>query len=125
MKMCVFCVVCCVLCIFTGCYIRVGLGPEDVSLIREVQRVLCPLSSFNQNLLSDSADQGDDFTVFNQPLPQFDDSNRRRCFSIGILEDVVYEDSENFQVSLSQESGSEVTINPMIATITILDLDRE
>ena len=38
------CVLCSVLCaVYFYWVLRVGLGPDDVSLIREIQRVLCPL----------------------------------------------------------------------------------
>ena len=55
----------------------------------------------------------------------FDDTNRRRCFDIEIVEDGVFEIDETFLVVTALFSGDRVTVEPGGATITIIDMDGE
>jgi hypothetical protein len=94
---------------------RVTSPPDDQPLPREFV--------LRASTLGLTATQNVDFGEFNTTLPQFDDSNRRRCFTVTILEDQAYENDEEFQVSLSLASGSGVTIVPSLAVVQILDPD--
>ena len=56
----------------------------------------------------------------------FDNNNRRRCFNVPILEDVAYENDEEFRADIVlSPSISGVMVDPESATIKIIDLDRE
>ena len=68
---------------------------------------------------------GSDYTDVRTLLPVFDDNNRRRCFTIVILEDNVPEDNEMFQTLLTLVNGSDVTVDPAEATVTITDVDSK
>ena len=68
---------------------------------------------------------GSDYTDFSNVLPVFDNNNRRRCFNINILEDNLLEDNEMFRAFLTLVSGSDVTVDPAEATVTITDVDRK
>lgn len=57
-------------------------------------------------------------------IEEFNDDIRRRCFDVTILEDVAFEDIEQFQVFLSRSSG-DVRVTPDNAVVRIIDTDRE
>ena len=61
----------------------------------------------------------------NRILPVFDNANRRRCFSITILEDEALEDNEMFRALIALASGTGVMVTPAEATVTITDVDRK
>ena len=69
--------------------------------------------------------QGEDFE-FSDFLPQFNDDIRRRCFPVTIEDDEAYENDEEFRVFLVLLPGVEgLTVEPSLATVQILDADRE
>ena len=58
----------------------------------------------------------------------FSNSRRQECFSVGITNDTIPENSENFFLDLAPLPGQtleRVTITPSQATVTIEDNDRE
>ena len=53
---------------------------------------------------------------------------RRQCFSVGITDDMIREDNENFFLDLTTRPGEmppRMTINPAVAEVTINEDDRE
>ena len=68
---------------------------------------------------------GSDYTDFNSVLPEFNSANRRRCFTITILEDIALEDDEQFRALIALSSGTGVTVEPSEATVVITDIDRK
>ena len=68
---------------------------------------------------------GDDYT-YTYASDSFDDGDSSDCNSVSILSDSIDEEEECFTVSLSTTSSySGLTINPRIATVCIIDDDRE
>ena len=68
---------------------------------------------------------GDDYT-YTYASDSFDDGDSSDCNSVPILSDSIDEEEECFTVSLSTTSSySGLTINPRIATVCIIDDDRE
>ena len=70
-----------------------------------------------------------DFTpINNQDVGPFSNMTRRQCFGVGITNDMIREDNENFFIDLTTRPGEmlpRVTINPAVAEVTINDDDRE
>ena len=57
---------------------------------------------------------------------QFNTNNRRQCFNVSIVNDDAAENTEDFTVTITNEVPSlSVNVTPDVATITILDRDRE
>ena len=68
---------------------------------------------------------GNDYT-YTYASDSFDDGDSSDCNSVPILSDSIDEEEECFTVSLSTTSSySGLTINPRIATVCIIDDDRE
>ena len=71
-----------------------------------------------------------DYTeILAQTLPFDVLSNREVCVDVTISNDVIFEENEEFQLTLSQSSPPPmfppVTINPALSTVMILDDDCE
>ncbi len=64
------------------------------------------------------------FTAFNSPLAGFfDEDTRVLYFNITILDDLLFESTEQFSISLSLADDVPVQILPNVSFITILDDD--
>ena len=67
-----------------------------------------------------------DFISLNEDLAQFATATRRRCVTVQIVNDILYEVNEEFSVSLTLSSASSqasVRIEQPVATVRILDED--
>ena len=69
-----------------------------------------------------------DFTaIINQDVGPFSNTQRRQCFFVAITNSqMIAENSENFFLNLTTRPGEvlqQVTINPAVAEITIIDND--
>ena len=78
-----------------------------------------------------STSPGDnDFTaIINQDVGPFSNTERQQCFFVEITNsEMILENSENFFLNLTTRPGEvlqQVTINPAVAEITIIDNDCE
>ena len=70
-----------------------------------------------------------DFTPINNlDVGPFSNTQRRQCFSVEIIDDMIREDMETFFLVLTTRPGemlNRVTISPDEAEVTINDDDRE
>ena len=53
----------------------------------------------------------------------FDSCQRSHCVDIAIVDDTEIEDSETFTVSLARQNGNDITVEPSVGQIEILDND--
>ena len=69
-----------------------------------------------------------DYVAVNEPFRgySFNTDNRRQCFNVTIENDDIPEDAESFTITIRHSVPSPlVIVAPVVATITILDSDRE
>ena len=64
----------------------------------------------------------------NQDVGPFSNTQRQQCFFVKINNEMILENSETFFLNLTTRPGEvlqQVTINPAVAEITIIDNDGE
>ena len=74
---------------------------------------------------SDSNDYGE-FSSSNNPLVAFtsDPSTHRQCFNVNITNDLVLEDTERFNLTLTLAEGNvPVVVDPDVSEVEIIDTD--
>ncbi len=68
-----------------------------------------------------------DYTAINSannPLEEFSDSLTRQCFSVGIIDDFLFEQTEAFVLQLGKEPGEDrLQVTHSTTTVRILDND--
>ena len=76
--------------------------------------------------LNNSTEAHDYDKLVDNEVGPFNDTSRRHCFSISIIDDLDFENTENFMVRLDRDPGTNrVSVDPNTIHITITDNDSE